>query len=106
MDPEKLKKSTTTDGRPPAPGYENASAPQPVGANGQHGAYWVLMPARKTKPKAVRCWAAFWLDNGQVAAICTDRRRLPTVGGSIFYGVARGTFVPDPPAKGKGRRRK
>lgn len=32
----------TTDGAPPAPGLENASAPQPVGPDGQHGAYWVL----------------------------------------------------------------
>lgn len=49
MDPEKLKISTTTDGKPPAPGLEGAGAPQPIGASGQHGAYWVLSPEERAK---------------------------------------------------------
>lgn len=49
MDPEKLAKSTTTDGKPPAPGLETAAAPQPIGASGQHGAYWVLNEEERSK---------------------------------------------------------
>ena len=41
--------STTTDGQPPAPGFEDASAPQPVRPDGQHGAYWVLSPEERAK---------------------------------------------------------
>lgn len=40
---------TTTDGRPPAPGLERAAAPQPVGPDGQHGAYWVLSEEERKK---------------------------------------------------------
>lgn len=40
---------TTTDGQPPAPGLENAPAPQPIGPSGQHGAYWVLTDAERAK---------------------------------------------------------
>lgn len=40
---------TTTDGAPPAPGHESASAPQPPGPNGQHGAYWVLTAEERAK---------------------------------------------------------
>lgn len=49
MDPEKLKLSTTTDGKPPRPGYENASAPAPVKENGQHEAYYVLSEEERAK---------------------------------------------------------
>lgn len=43
MDPEKLKLSETTDGKPPRPGYENSGAPAPINpTTGQHQAYWVL----------------------------------------------------------------
>jgi hypothetical protein len=50
MDADKLKLSTTTDGKPPAPGFENAPAPQPVNpATGQHGAYWVLSEEERKK---------------------------------------------------------
>ena len=49
MNEEKRLKSVTTDGRPPAPGFENASAPQPIGSNGQHGAYWVLSEEERSK---------------------------------------------------------
>lgn len=49
MHAEKLAKSTTTDGNPPAPGFENASAPQPVGPDGQHEAYWVLNEEERSK---------------------------------------------------------
>lgn len=41
---------TTTDGQPPAPGFEDKPAPQPVDpATGQHGAYWVLSPEDRAK---------------------------------------------------------
>lgn len=40
---------TTTNGQPPAPGHEDAPAPQPVGPDGQHGAYWVLTPEELAK---------------------------------------------------------
>ena len=42
---------TTTDGNPPAPGHAHGvtSAPQPVGSNGQYGAYWVLSPEERAK---------------------------------------------------------
>lgn len=49
MDADKLAISTTTDGKPPAPGMENAGAPQPIGPNGQHGAYFILTEAERAK---------------------------------------------------------
>jgi len=42
VNPEKIAKSTTTDGNPPRPGFENAAAPAPLKGNGQHEAYWIL----------------------------------------------------------------
>ena len=42
--------ATTTDGKPPRPGYENAPAPAPVNpATGQHEAYWVLSENERAK---------------------------------------------------------
>lgn len=50
MDPDKLALSTTTDGKPPAPGMADAGAPQPINpATGQHGAYYVLTPEERAK---------------------------------------------------------
>jgi len=50
MTPEQLKHATTTDGKPPRPGYEHASAPAPVNSKtGQHEAYWVLSEAEHAK---------------------------------------------------------
>lgn len=50
MDNEKLKLSTTTDGQPPRPGYENAGAPAPINpVTGQHEAYYVLTPEERAK---------------------------------------------------------
>jgi|SRR5579872_572478 len=50
MNDEKLKISTTTDGQPPRPGFETASAPAPINpATGQHAAYWVLTEAERKK---------------------------------------------------------
>jgi len=49
MDKQKLDKSTTTDGKPPAEGFENAPAPQPEGPSGQAGAYWVLSAEERSK---------------------------------------------------------
>lgn len=49
MDDEKLKLSTTTDGLPPRPGYENGPAPAPLKENGQHEAYFVLKPEERAK---------------------------------------------------------
>ncbi|HEY9246338.1 MAG TPA: hypothetical protein VIO11_05775 [Candidatus Methanoperedens sp.] len=40
---------TTTDGFPPDPGFENASAPGPIGPSGQHRAYWVLTVEERNK---------------------------------------------------------
>lgn len=40
---------TTTNGQPPAPGFEDAPAPQPTGADGMHGAYWVLTAEETAK---------------------------------------------------------
>lgn len=42
-------KRSTTDGKPARPGFENASAPAPIGANGQHEAYWVLSGEERAK---------------------------------------------------------
>lgn len=39
----------TTDGLPPRPGFENASAPAPKRADGQHEAYWVLSAEERAK---------------------------------------------------------
>ena len=57
MDQEKLKVSTTTDGKPPRPGFETAAAPAPIKLNGQHEAYWVLSEAERAKGfvRPVRC---------------------------------------------------
>ncbi len=49
MDDETRAKSTTTDGKPPAPGYENAGAPQPIGPDGQHLAYWTLSEGERAR---------------------------------------------------------
>jgi hypothetical protein len=50
VNPDKLKVVTTTDGKPPAPGHEDAPAPQPIDeTTGQHGAYWVLKPEEIAK---------------------------------------------------------
>lgn len=49
MNEQKRQISTTTDGRPPAPGFEDAPAPQPIGPNGQHGAYWILSEEERRK---------------------------------------------------------
>lgn len=49
MNQDKLAKSVTTDGRTPAPGFEDAPAPQPIGSNGQHVAYWVLSEEERAK---------------------------------------------------------
>lgn len=49
MDKEKLQVSTTTDGRPPRPGFEDAPAPGPLKQNGQHEAYWVLNEEERKK---------------------------------------------------------
>jgi hypothetical protein len=49
MDDEKRNLSTTTDGKPPDPGFENAAAPGPIETNGQHRAYWVLKPEERAK---------------------------------------------------------
>lgn len=50
MDADKLKKSTTTSGEPPEPGYEHASAPAPTDPKtGQHKAYWVLSEEERKK---------------------------------------------------------
>lgn len=41
---------TTTDGLPPRPGYEHASAPAPIEpSTGQHEAYWVLSETERAK---------------------------------------------------------
>ena len=45
-------KVCTTDGKPAAPGHERGSgagAPQPIGPDGQHGAYWVLCHEEREK---------------------------------------------------------
>ena len=50
MNPEKLKISETTDGKPPREGYEHASAPAPIDSQtGQHLAYWVLSEEERKK---------------------------------------------------------
>jgi len=50
MDPEKLKVSTTTDGKPPRPGFEAAGAPAPIDPRtGMHESYWVLSPEERAK---------------------------------------------------------
>lgn len=49
MNEEKRKISTTTDGRPPAPGFEDAAAPRPKRPDGQHEAYWVLTKEERAK---------------------------------------------------------
>lgn len=50
MDQEKLKLSTTTDGKPPRPGFENGAAPAPTNpSTGQHEAYWVLSEEERGK---------------------------------------------------------
>ncbi len=49
MDADKLQKSTTTDGRPPRPGFETAAAPAPIDQTGQHLAYWALSEEERAK---------------------------------------------------------
>lgn len=50
MDAEKLKLSTTTDGKPPREGCEQLGAPAPINPiTGQHEAYWVLSAEERAK---------------------------------------------------------
>ena len=50
MDDNKRETATTTDGKVPAPGLENAAAPQPINPEtGQHGAYWVMTEEERAK---------------------------------------------------------
>jgi len=49
MDSEKIQKSTTTDGKPPRSGMENALAPAPKKEDGQHEAYWILSEKERAK---------------------------------------------------------
>ena len=50
MNPDKLKTTTTTDGRPAREGYENAPAPAPIDEKtGQHEAYWILTAEERAK---------------------------------------------------------
>lgn len=45
-----MSERTTTNGKPPAPGLEDAPAPQPINPEtGQHGAYWVLSEDERAK---------------------------------------------------------
>ena len=40
----------TTSGRPPAPGWEDGSAPEPMDpATGQHTSYWILSDEERAK---------------------------------------------------------
>ena len=50
MTEEKLRLSTTTDGKPPREGFESAGAPTPIDPQtGQHEAYYVLSPEERAK---------------------------------------------------------
>ena len=50
MDEKKRAISTTTTGKPPEPGLENAPAPGPIDpATGQHTQYWVLSEGERAK---------------------------------------------------------
>ena len=50
MDPTKTKGSTTTDGKPPDPGWEHGPAAGPVNAkSGLHRAYYVLSEEQRAK---------------------------------------------------------
>lgn len=50
MDNEKRHNATTTDGKVPRPGMENAGAPAPINQEtGQHEAYWVLSEDERAK---------------------------------------------------------
>ena len=49
MNTEKRAMSATTDGKSPREGYEDAAAPAPIRADGQHEAYWVLKEEERAK---------------------------------------------------------
>ena len=50
MDKDKRAISTTTNGLPPYPGFEEQGAPAPIDpATGQHRAYWVLSVEERAK---------------------------------------------------------
>lgn len=42
-------RTATTDGKPPRPGFEDAPAPAPQRADGQHEAYWILPDEERAK---------------------------------------------------------
>ena len=83
MDAEKLQLSTTTDGKPPRPGFETAGAPAPIDPRtGQHEAYWVLSEAERAK--------------GFVRPVRTKYRHL-SCGGVTSMGLALSeTYARDP----------
>jgi hypothetical protein len=89
MTPDQRAISTTTDGKPPAPGYEDAAAPQPAGPDGQHLAYWVLSEEERAKGfvrpvrrsyKHLKCGAVTTMGT----ALCETYARDPKYYGSTF----------------------
>lgn len=49
MDSEKMRMSTTTNGKPPREGWEDKGAAGPIKENGQHEAYYVLAEEERAK---------------------------------------------------------
>ena len=98
MDPEKLKISETTDGKPPREGFENASAPGPIDPQtGMHEAYWVLSKEERAKGfiRPVRTQYRH-LTCGQVTnmglALSETYAREPGYYGATFCAHCRGHF--------------
>lgn len=89
-DPRKV----TSNGEPPAPGFENAPAPQPLVESGQHGAYWVLSDEERkrdwvrplrTSYRHLKCYA----DTSMSTKIAETYARDPRFYGNTFCSYCK-----------------
>ena len=98
MDPDKITKSTTTDGKPPREGFELAGAPAPINPmSGQHEAYWVLSEEERAKGFVRPVRRAYTHDvcgtvTKMAKAIAETYARQPDYYGSTFCVNCRGHF--------------
>jgi hypothetical protein len=88
---------TTTNGQPPAPGYEDAPVPQPYREDGQAGAYWVLSEEERKKGWVRPLRRSYIHDKcGGVTtmglALCETYARDPSFYGSTFCCICGAHF--------------
>ena len=90
---------TTSDGRPPHPGFENASAPSPADrVTGQNASYWVLSQEERAKGFVRPVRFEYWHERcGTITSMMRDIAetfaRDPKFYGTTFCIQCRGQFA-------------